>query len=167
MSSTYHTTEGIVLKKTPYGEADFLARILTKDFGKIDFRVRGARKYNSKLNPHLDLLDYVNVSFVKNNERMPTIIDSQKISNFDNLSATENGFTEVVKTIYAIDLLIPLEVKDSNLFLATQDFLESFPKTGSELFLKNVILHEGYGKVLSLPESVQKFIINTWPVLKS
>src|SRR3990167_5298288 len=107
MSSTYHTTEGIVIKKTPYGEADFLARVLTKDFGKIDLRVRGARKHNSKLNSHLDLLDYVSVSFVKNGDRVPTIIDSQKISNFGSLSVMENSFTEATKVIHAIDLLIP------------------------------------------------------------
>ena len=167
MSSTYHTTEGIVLKKTPYGEADFLARILTKDFGKIDLRMRGARKHNSKLNPHLDLLDYVGMSFVKNGDRIPTVIDSQKISNFGNLSRNSNNFTEAAKIIRAIDLLMPLEVKDHKFFFVVKDFLESFPKISSENFLRNIISHEGYGKALSLPESVQEFIINTWPLLKS
>ena len=167
MSSTYHTTEGIVLKKTPYGEADFLARILTKDFGKIDLRMRGARKHNSKLNPHLDLLDCVGMSFVKNGDRVPTVIDSQKISNFGNLSRNSNNFTEAAKIIRAIDLLMPLEVKDHKLFFVVKDFLASFPKISSENFLRNIISHEGYGKALSLPESVQEFIINTWPLLKS
>jgi len=60
-------------------------------------------------------------------------------------------------------LLIPLEVKDFKLFFAAKDFLENFPNTGSENFLQNIISYEGYGKVLSLPESVQEFIINTWP----
>jgi len=167
MSSTYHTTEGIVIKKTPYGEADFLTRILTKDFGKVDLRVRGARKHNSKLNPHLDLLDCISVSFVKNSDRMPTVIDSQKVSNFSIFSANQSNFTEAAKIVRAIDLLIPLEVKDQKLFFVIRDFLASFPKTSSEKFVQNIISHEGYGKALSLPESVQEFIINTWPRLEN
>lgn len=167
MSSTYHTTEGIVIKKTPYGEADFLVRVLTKDFGKIDLRARGARKYNSKLNSHLDFYDLSRISFVKNGDRIPTIIDSEKISsNINNFLNTEK-LRDTLNAMRAIDEIIPLEVKDFKLFLLVRDFFISDSDNASILLVQNIISHEGYGKIFSLPPSTQGFIMNVWPALKS
>ena len=59
MPSAYFKTEGLVMKKMPFGEADFLVRVLTKDFGKMDALAKGARKTASKLNPHLDILNHI------------------------------------------------------------------------------------------------------------
>ena len=59
-----HSTEGIILKKDPYGEADLLVTILTKDFGKIKVMAQGVRKEAAKLKGHLELLAYSAISFV-------------------------------------------------------------------------------------------------------
>ena len=166
MPSTYHTTEGIVLKKTPYGEADFWVRVLTPDFGKIDLRARGARKRNAKLNAHLDFLDHVKVSFVKNGDRIPTITNSEKISEHHVLFLNSETLLEAAKVAQTIDILIPLDVKDKKLFLAAQNFF-SERTTKSLEFIKNIILHEGYGGTFALPYDTQEFIINKWPRLKS
>lgn len=167
MSSTYHTTEGIVIKKTPYGEADFLVRVLTKDFGKIDLRARGARKYNSKLNSHFDFLDQVNLSFVKSGDHVPTIIDADKISPNIYPPNIEDNLPEAIKVAHSLDLLIPLEVKDSKIFAMSQHFFTNGDERGGEYLIKSVILHEGYGNVESLPASAQDFIMNIWPILKN
>lgn len=167
MSSTYHTTEGIVIKKTPYGEADFWVRVLTKDFGKIDLRARGVRKYNSKLKSHLDFLDHSNISFVKNEDRVPTIIDAEKISSNNNNFLNTEKLRDTLNVMRVIDEIIPLEVKDFKLFSLARDFLTSDIDNYSALFMQNVIFHEGYGMVSSLPTSTQDFIIKKWPVLKN
>lgn len=165
MSSTYHTTEGIVLRKTPYGEADYLMRVLTRDFGKIDLRARGARKHNSKLNSHLDFLDEVNISFVKNRDNFPIVIDSQKVFSTNHWFATEESFQEVVKVAHSLDLLIPLEVKDLELFTMSSHFFGGPYEKKGESFVRRIIFYEGYGEGSSLPLSVQNLIINTWPIL--
>lgn len=167
MSSAYHTTKGVVLRKTPYGEADFLVRVLTRDFGKIDLRIRGARKHNSKLNSHLDFLDEVDMSFVKNGDGMPTIIDSQRILTDNHWFKNQSDLTEVVKVSYAVDLLIPFEVKDVKLFSMVRDFFVNASRNNVEHFIRCVILHEGYGKASFLPNDVSGFIIKEWPALKN
>src|SRR3989338_8221854 len=83
MPSSYFKTEGLVMKKMPFGEADFLVRLLTKDFGKMDVLAKGARKTASKLNAHLDMLNLVRIQFVKNGERIPTLTDAEIILRFD------------------------------------------------------------------------------------
>ena len=165
MSSTYHTTEGIVLKKTPYGEADFLVRVLTLDFGKIDLRARGARKQNSKLNPHLDFLDIASLSFVKNGDSIPTIIDSEKNTPNHFWFTSAKNLLEAANMVSTIDCLIPFEVKDSKVFYLSKNFFEG-GECGAESFLGSLIIHEGYGTVLSLPSEAQNFIISKWPALK-
>ncbi|MEK7560104.1 MAG: DNA repair protein RecO [Patescibacteria group bacterium] len=167
MSSTYYTTEGIVLKKTPYGEADFLVRILTLDFGKIDLRARGVRKEKSKLNSHLDFLDQISISFVKNGEGIPTIIDAEKIFSHVHWFLGERILREAGKVARFLDLIIPLEAKDAKLFCAAVKFFAgSYQKTGQS-FARDVILYEGYGDTLSLPPEAQDFIMKEWQTLKS
>lgn len=59
-----YNTEGIVIKKEPYGEADLLITILTKDFGKIKVMAQGVRKEAAKLKGHLEPPTYSAISFV-------------------------------------------------------------------------------------------------------
>jgi DNA repair protein RecO (recombination protein O) len=68
----YHTSEGIVLTKTPYGEFDALFSIYTKEFGKIRARAQGVKKEGAKLKGHLEPLSLVAVTFVlgKHGERL-------------------------------------------------------------------------------------------------
>ena len=59
-----YSTEGIILKKDPYGEADAMITILTKDFGKIRLMAQGVRKQEAKLKGHLEPLTHTAISFV-------------------------------------------------------------------------------------------------------
>ena len=58
-----HSTEGIILKKEPYGEADLLITILTKDFGKIKVMAQGVRKEAAKLKGHFEPLTHSATNF--------------------------------------------------------------------------------------------------------
>ena len=51
-------TEGIVIKRSNYSEADRIVTIFTKQSGKITVRATGVRKIASRRSPHLELLNY-------------------------------------------------------------------------------------------------------------
>lgn len=55
MAYTYKS-EGIILKRWSYKDADRLLRILTRDYGKLTARAISARKANSKLAGHIEPL---------------------------------------------------------------------------------------------------------------
>lgn len=59
-----YSTEGIILKKEPYGEADLLVTVLTKDFGKIKVMAQGVLKEAAKLKGHIEPLTHSAISFV-------------------------------------------------------------------------------------------------------
>ena len=67
-----YTTEGIILKKTDYGETDALFTLYTRDFGKMRALAQGVKKEGAKLKGHLEPPNLCRVGFVlgKNGERL-------------------------------------------------------------------------------------------------
>lgn len=65
MSYHIYTTEGIILKRTPFGEANILLHILTQDLGLIMASARSARLSLSKLRPALQEYAYVSLTCIK------------------------------------------------------------------------------------------------------
>lgn len=59
-----YTTQAIVLKKIPAGEADAIAMLYTRDFGKLRVYVQGVKKESAKLKGHIESLSLVSVQFV-------------------------------------------------------------------------------------------------------
>ncbi len=64
MSYHVYTTDGIVLKRTPFGEANILLHILTEDLGLIMASARSARLSVSKLRPSLQEYAYISISCI-------------------------------------------------------------------------------------------------------
>lgn len=65
MSYHVYTSEGIILKRTPFGEANILLHILTEDLGLIIASAQSARVSKSKLRGALQEYAHVSVSCVK------------------------------------------------------------------------------------------------------
>ena len=65
MSYHIYTTDGIILKRTPFGEANVLLHILTEDLGLIMASARAARLSVSKLRPALQEYALVSLSCIK------------------------------------------------------------------------------------------------------
>jgi len=168
MPSAHYSTEGIVIKKMLYNEHDFLVRILTKDFGKIEVLARGARKLLSKLNQHIDFLDLVEFSFVKN-AGLPILTDAFAKNKcvFDFKSFGVAG--KVAKTL---DSVTPYEATDKAHYSLIKNYFtgNDFAEKKSIEFIKSIFLHEGYGNSLEksfLPDDVKESIMNIWPALRS
>ncbi|MEK9175592.1 MAG: DNA repair protein RecO [Patescibacteria group bacterium] len=171
MSSQYYKTEGLIIKKTPYGEADFLVRIFARDFGKIDVIARGARKSASKLNSHLDILNFIRFSFVKNGDRLSILTDAEIIELFDKWFLTGDKVAFVHRIIKTIDMVIPQEEADNELLKQVIIFLRScvnfdLNKDYTQ-FLRWILSHEGYGSKIdlkTLPQELADGIMKLWPV---
>ncbi len=65
MSYHIYTTDGIILKTSPYGEANVLVYVLTRDLGLIMASAQGVRIAKSKLRSGLQEYSFVSASFVK------------------------------------------------------------------------------------------------------
>src|SRR3989338_6645117 len=173
MPSLYFKTEGLVMKKMPFGEAVFLIRFFTKDFGKMDVLARSARKSLSKLNSHLDILNHIRLQFVKMSppsdlasERIPTLTDAETIARFDDWFLDADKLSLAGRALQTIDVVVMPGSKDEELFKIIIDFFggEQSEKKAIE-FLRRFFLHEGHGD--ALPPEHEQAILRLWPLLKN
>lgn len=171
MPTVYYTTEGLVLRKMPFGEADFLVRVLTRDFGKTDIVAKGARKSASKLNPHLDILHFIRISFVQNGERLPTLTDAEIIERFDDWFSETDRVATAGRILKTIDALVHAGERDPGLLDIVLASLRSIKNKADvdELghhFTQSFLAHQGYGARADyslLPPEVADTIMNVWP----
>ncbi len=116
-------TEGIILKKNQYREADYLITVLTKDFGKIRLLAGGVRKQGAKLKGHCEALTHSSIGFVagKNYYRMTSADMKQYHSNI-------RVAPELLAAAYSVARLIDVytfeEREDPRLFEIFRAFLE-------------------------------------------
>lgn len=62
------STQGIVLRETPYKEADKILTVLTRDYGKRTVKARGCRRKNSRLTAASQLLVYSELTLYERGE---------------------------------------------------------------------------------------------------
>ena len=79
MSYHIYTTDGIILKRTPFGEANILLHILTRELGLIIASAQSARLFASKLRPALQEYAYVSISCIKgkNGWKITNVIEKE------------------------------------------------------------------------------------------
>ena len=59
-----YSTQGIVLKKIPVGEADAMIVFYTPDIGKLRALARGVKKEEAKLKGHVEMMSLSSIQFV-------------------------------------------------------------------------------------------------------
>jgi len=74
-------TEGIVIKRKNYGEADRILTVFTKREGKIQVRASGIRRVPSRRSAHVELLNYATLTLYRGS-MFPTLTEAQTIESF-------------------------------------------------------------------------------------
>ena len=76
-----YKTEGIILKRTNFEEADRILTIYTKHFGKISVLAKGIRKPTSRKSPSLELFNWVKI-LVNRGRNLDLVSESETIRAF-------------------------------------------------------------------------------------
>ncbi len=79
------TLEGIILKRSNFGEADRMLTILTKNLGKISVVARGVRKITSRRAGNVELLNLVKVGLFKG--KGYTLTEAESIKTFPRIKS--------------------------------------------------------------------------------
>ncbi|MCX6731626.1 MAG: DNA repair protein RecO [Candidatus Parcubacteria bacterium] len=137
MAYSVYSTEGIVLAKKDFGEAERLFYIFTKEFGMIKAIARGVRYIKSKLRYNLDLFCYNNFSLIKTKDAWK-ITDASEIKNISNPEALK-FFAKI-----AAFLTRMIKGEEKNDFIWAE-LKKLFLTGGSEIdFLAKVLHNLGY-----------------------
>lgn len=95
-----HRTEGIILKTTPFGEADLIVTYLSPDFGLLRVFAKSPLKTKSRFGSSLELLTHSRISFWgKEGTTLPRLTQSDIIHSFQSIRDNLNCFLKVSEII--------------------------------------------------------------------
>ena len=146
--STYKT-QGIIIKRSHFGEANLLLDIYTKEYGKIQAVARSARKARGKLKGHLEvfLLTDLILAYGKS---IDTITNSTVKNNFLNF---RNNLKISLGAYYVLELVNKMTIqyhKDERVF-------ELLKK---ELYFLDHLAKEVDANEHSVPEVIKKYYLS-------
>jgi len=96
-----YLTQGLVLKHTPFGEADLLVSLYSREFGKIRALAKGTRKPTSRMVGHLEPLTILDLSLFKG-RNLDTINQAQIVNN---LGSLKSDLSQISEGLYVCELI--------------------------------------------------------------
>lgn len=99
-----YKSEGVVLGRRDYGEADRILTVYAKDYGKVSMMAKGVRRLGSRKRGHVEVFGRINFSAVRG-KGMDLITEADLIDNYSvirkSLKKTTVGyyFCEVIEKV--------------------------------------------------------------------
>jgi hypothetical protein len=128
------TTEGLILKRSNFGEADRALTVLTDRYGKISVIARGVRKITSRRAGNIELLNRVKLHLFKG--KGYTLTEAEAIETFQTLKSNLTLSTVGFHVIEMVDRLIPENQKNISLYNLVVGVLEVLEKNPRQIFIR-------------------------------
>lgn len=110
-----YKTEGVILKRSNYGEADRILTIYTKHYGKIKAIAKGVRKITSRKGGNLELFNHC-VLFLAKGRNLDIITEAQAINSFSRLGDNLEKAATAFYLVELVDQLTPEEQVNRQVF---------------------------------------------------
>ena len=154
-----YKTEGVVIKRANFGEADRILTIFTKHYGKIKAIAKGVRKIKSRKAGKLELFNNVGL-FLIEGKNFAIITDVELLNSFRKF---QNNLTFVAKAFQLAELVDRLtveKVENQKIFELLRTTMEDLNKEDAVIKFEMEILKElGFGLPQNLSEkSIEYFI---------
>lgn len=78
-------TQGIILSRTDYGEADRIITLLTPDHGKLRLMAKGVRRLKSKLAGGIELFSVSHITFIQGRGDVGTLVSTRLITHYGSI----------------------------------------------------------------------------------
>ncbi len=124
-------TEAFVINKKASGELDGLVVLYTKNFGRVTAKAKSIRKITSKLNGHLEPLNFVECRLIEKNA-MPAgrhgfqIIDALTLNNNSHLRKEALIYGQSLKLLQFIEMMTFDLQSDVRFYAAIKKIFEHF-----------------------------------------
>lgn len=120
-------TEGIVIKRSNYSEADRIVTIFSKRQGKIKIKASGVRRITSRRSPHIELLNYANFNLYQGRS-MATLTEVESIETFSNLKKDLKKIGLAYHICELIDSLCAENQENTEIFTLLETSLKRLSK---------------------------------------
>ena len=123
----YFKTEGIILKRRDFGEADRIVTMFTKDFGKVIALAKGVRRPRSKKAGHLEHGTWCKV-FIAKGKSLDLLTEVETIKSFDILDLDPDKASKICHLLELVESLTPEHQKNYRVFMLLKEYLEKVQK---------------------------------------
>lgn len=122
-----YKTEGIIIKRRNFGEADRILTVFTKRLGKIQVKAVGVRRITSRRSPHIELLN-LSILTLHKGKSLPILTEAQTIEDFSSIkdNLIKVGFAYHICEL--VDGLCPENQEQRRVFLLLEDVLSRLEK---------------------------------------
>lgn len=145
-----YKTEGVILKRTNYGEADRILTVFTKHHGKIKILAKGVRRIKSRRGPNVELFNWV-VLFLRHGKNFDLLSEAEVKNSFQFLRKDLHRVGLTYQVCELVDRLCPERQENRQVF----DLL-----TGS---LQNLSIGDGGKEVIPNFELALLQELGYWP----
>jgi len=159
----YFRTEGVILARRNFGEADRILTIYTKDYGKISAIAKGVRRPRSKKGGHVELGNWCKLFVAKGkNLDLLTEVETNKAFGIDNFSSAKAN--KIYHLLELVDSLTQHEQKNQKVFFLLLQYLDEISKGNnfdliSSVFKVKLLSELGFFSAKSLKESRAKRVL--------
>lgn len=140
-------TKGIIIKRRDFNEADRMITLYTEDFGKLEVKAQGVRRITSRRAPHIELLNYTEVSLYKGSS-VTVLVEAQLINSFSEVKNNLNKVGFAYHICELIDGLCPEGELQPQIFSLLKNTLNELALTQGEELL--FIVHDFEIQLLTL-----------------
>jgi len=127
------STEALLLRKTPYRDADYILSLFTKDLGKISGIARNAKNSMKRFGARLEPFVHFRVNFKETGREFKLIQDTETIQVFPGFIEDIELFTLGSLLLETTDTLIPRESPNEEMFELLIEALDTMNSKKSPL----------------------------------
>lgn len=139
-----YKTEGIVLKRRNFGEADRILTIFSQDRGKISVLAKGIRRITSRRAGNVELLNRVAI-FLHPTKGMPILTEAISLNTFPKL---KEDLTLSTVAFHILELVDKLTAENQESYSLYSNFVEVLRKL--EINPRQIFIRAFEVKILSL-----------------
>lgn len=156
----YLRTEGVILKRRNFGEADRLVTMYTRDYGKVTALAKGVRRPRSKKAGHLELGNWCKV-FIAKGKNLDLLTEVELKLPFGIENFTEQKAVRIYHLLELIDALTPDHQKNLDAYILLVQFLKKCGREEdfnlvSSVFKIKLMSHLGFFSANAFKDSKTK-----------
>lgn len=160
------STEGIILSRKNYGEADRMLNVFTRHYGKIFLTAKGVRKLKSRKRGHIEIFSRLKFSYSKKDDFI-IMTEAELIDSYEKIRLNLKKTALAYYFIEVISKIIRENEKHEDLYEILLKFLDDLKNTGKlknlrYKFIEEILISLGYwpqGKELPDPDSVLERVL--------
>ena len=123
----YFKTEGVIISRRNFGEADRILTIYTRDFGKITALAHGVRRPRSRKAGHIELASWCKI-FIAKGKNLDLLTEVELKHAFGIADFTETKANRLYHILELVNAFTAENQKNQNLFLLLINFLRLIEK---------------------------------------